>query len=169
MPIPAHDELYTALSYVAMAGGSSAPAKKAAKADDEMDLFGDSDEEAAPVGDAKAQRAAAAKAAKEAADAKKAANKPKKVDKSLVVLVVKPWESDTDLDELWGLIKATKMEGLSWGQNSEKEPLAYGIFQLKIVCTVVDDLVMADDITDLIEQFEDHVQSVQMLSMNKIS
>jgi translation elongation factor EF-1beta len=151
------------------AGPAPKASKKTAAADDEIDLFGDSDEEAAPVGDAKAQRAAAAAAAKAAADAKKAASKPKKIDKSLVVLVVKPWESETDLDELWGLIKATKMEGLSWGQNSEKEPLAYGIFQLKIVCTVVDDLVMADDITDLIEQFEDHVQSVQMLSMNKIS
>jgi hypothetical protein len=37
------------------------------------------------------------------------------------------------------------------------------------VCTIVDELVLAEDITDLIEQFEDHVQSCQMLSMNKIS
>lgn len=44
----------------------------------------------------------------------------------------------------------------------------FGIFQLLVVCTIVDDLVSADDITELIEQFEDYVQSCQMLSMNKL-
>lgn len=168
MPIPQHDELYTALSYVAIAGGSAAPAKAAKKADDdELDLFGDDDEEDAPKVDGKAARAAAAKAAKEAADAKK--KKTKKIDKSLVTLVVKPWDAETDLDELFKLIVATEKEGLTWGVACEKEPVAYGIFQLKLVCTIVDELVLAEDITDLIEQFEDHVQSCQMLSMNKIS
>ena len=168
MPIPKHDELYTALSYVAIAGGSAPPAKAAKKAsdDDELDLFGDDDEDAAPKEDGKAARAAAAKAAKEAAEKKK---KPKKIDKSLVTLVVKPWEAETDLDELFKLITATEKEGLTWGIACEKEPVAFGIFQLKVVCTIVDDLVLAEDITDMIEQFEDYVQSCQMLSMNKIS
>ena len=165
MPIPAHDELYTALSYVGIAGGAgAAPAKKVAK-DDDLDLFGDSDDEA-PKEDGKAARAAAAKAAKEAAEKKK---KPKKIDKSLVTLVVKPWEAETDLDALFKNIVATEKEGLVWGTACEKEPVAFGIFQLKVVCTIVDELVLAEDITDLIEQFEDDVQSCQMLSMNKIS
>lgn len=167
MPIPAHDELYTQLSYIGLgSSGAAAAPKKAPKDDDELDLFGDDEEDAAPAPDAKAARAAAAAAAKAAADAKK---KPKKVDKSLVTLVVKPWEADTDLDALFKLIVATEKEGLSWGTAYEKEPVAFGIFQLLIVCTIVDDLVSADDITDMIEQFEDHVQSCQMLSMNKIS
>lgn len=55
------------------AGPAPKASKKTAAADDEMDLFGDSDEEAAPVGDAKAQRAAAAAAAK-AAEEKAAAD-----------------------------------------------------------------------------------------------
>ena len=148
------------------AGPAPKPTKKAAALDDEMDLFGDSDDEA-PKEDGKAARAAAAKAAKEAADAKK--KKTKKIDKSLVTLVVKPWEAETDLDELFKLIVATEKEGLTWGIACEKEPVAYGIFQLKVVCTIVDDLVLAEDITDMIEQFEDYVQSCQMLSMNKIS
>ena len=170
MLTPAHDELSTLLAYVSLGGGGgkAAPqkeAKKAAAADDELDLFGDSDEEAPAPSDAKAARAAAAAAAKEAADKKK---KPKEPAKSLVTLVVKPWEADTDLDKLFSLITATEKEGLVWGTACEKEPVAYGIFQLLVVCTIVDDLVSSDDITDLIEQFEDYVQSCQMLSMNKL-
>ena len=79
------------------AGPPPKATKKAAGAEDELDLFGDSDDEA-PKEDGKAARAAAAKAAKEAAEKKK---KPKKIDKSLVTLVVKPWEAETDLDALF--------------------------------------------------------------------
>ena len=73
------------------------------------------------------------------------------------------------MDALFKKIVATEKEGLVWGTACEKEPVAYGIFQLKVVCTIVDDMVLAEDITDMIEQFEDDVQSCQMLSMNKIS
>ncbi len=137
MPIPAHDELYTQLSYVALGGGgggkgaAAKPAKKA-EADDELDLFGDSDEEAPAPSDAKAARAAAAAAAKEAADKKKKKEKPPA--KSLVTLVVKPWEADTNLDELFKLITATEKDGLTWGTACEKEPVAYVItISLQIV------------------------------------
>jgi elongation factor 1-beta len=70
-----------------------------------------------------AGRAAAAAAAKEAADKKKKKEKPPA--KSLVTLVVKPWEADTNLDELFKLITATEKNGLVWGTACEKEPVAY--------------------------------------------
>jgi translation elongation factor EF-1beta len=134
---------------------------------DDFDLFGDDDEElgAGEEGVSSfAQKAAAAKAAKEAEIASK-----KRVEKSLVALEVKPWEADTDLTALWKKIVATKQEGLSWGETMELEDVAYGIKKIIMTCTVVDDLVGADDITEKIESFEDEVQSVNMLSMNKIA
>ena len=164
MIIAQKTKVFSCLGY---AGPPPKPTKKAAKAadDDEMDLFGDSDEEAAPPADAKAARAAAAAAAKAAADAKK---KPKKVDKSLVTLVVKPWEAETDLDELFKLITATEKEGLTWGIACEKEPVAYGIKKLVMTCVIVDSKVLMDDVTDKIEALDQWVQSVQVASMNKI-
>ena len=174
------------------APAASSGAKKAA--DDDMDLFGDDDDEkpAAKKGDddiynygedgevlteeekaaAKARHArmATAKKLKEDADAK--AGKTKKADKpverSLVVLEVKPWEADTNLEMVWNLIKERQQEGLNWGESFKLEPVAYGIMKLVMTCTIVDSLVLMDDITDHIESLEDYVQSVQVASMNKL-
>ena len=41
--------------------------------------------------------------------------------------------------------------------------------KLVMTCTIVDSMVVLDDITDAIEKLEDHVQSVNVASMNKIS
>ena len=61
------------------------------------------------------QRMALAKKLKDEADAK--AGKTKKaekgVEKSLVVLDIKPWEADTDLEAVWKMITAQKQEGLT--------------------------------------------------------
>ena len=151
----------------------------AADADEDFDMFGDEEEEEGDYNEAgetpaevaaaaaRRERMEAARKLKEAADAKK--KKAKKIEKSIVTLEVKPWEADTDLDALWKLIVATEQEGLSWGETFNKEPVAFGIFKIVMSCVIVDDLVSADDITDKIEQFEDYVQSCNMLSMNKIS
>ena len=44
-----------------------------------------------------------------------------------------------------------------------------GIKKLVMTCTIVDSLVLMEDITDAIEKLEDFVQSVNIASMNKIS
>jgi elongation factor 1-beta len=49
------------------------------------------------------------------ADGKSTAKKDKPVEKSLVVLEVKPWEADTDLEKVWKMICSTEQEGLIWG------------------------------------------------------
>ena len=201
-----HDELATALSYIALfsapavavAASTPAPAatpaqkkeepKKAAApaktaADDEVDdMFGD-DEELNDEGE-NAAEAAATKARQERmalalklkqekdakdAEGKVAKEKVKAVEKSLVVLEVKPWEADTDLKMVWEKIKEYKQEGLSWGESYKLEPVAYGIMKLVMTCTIVDSIVLMDDITDNIEALEEYVQSVQIASMNKIS
>ena len=161
----ANDELKTALSYALMTPGVMTKTAAPATDDDEIDLFGDEPEDDAVK--AKADRAAKAKAAKAEYDRKKAL-KPKKIEKSLVVLEVKPWEADTDLEMVWNTIKKYEQEGLVWGQNFQLEPIAFGVKKLVMTCTIEDDKVLMDDITDCIEALEDYVQSVQVASMNKI-
>ena len=178
-------------SYAILAGGAvgggakPAAAKPAAKAEDFDDLFGDEpaekkaedlydqceegDAEEQAAAKARRERMAAAAKLKEAADAKAGKKKAEKgVEKSLVVLEVKPWEADTNLEALWKMITAQEQEGLSWGQTFKLEPVAYGIMKLVMTCTIVDSLVLMDDITDKIEGLEDFVQSVQVASMNKL-
>jgi elongation factor 1-beta len=172
------DELFTSLSYALMSpGGAASSALKAAPApakaakpaddDDELDLFGDDEEEEDAAAKAKKERAVKAAAAKAAYDAKKAAEKPKTF-RSLVVLEVKPWEADTDLEAVWKMICQYKQEGLVWGESFKLEPVAFGVKKLVMSCVIDDDKVLMDDITDNIEAMEDHVQSVQVCSMNKL-
>ena len=47
--------------------------------------------------------------------------------------------------------------------------LIIGIMKLVMTATVVDSLVLMEDITDSIERLEDSVQSVNVASLNKIS
>jgi len=108
---------------------------------------------------------------KEEADAKKEKKeKEKPVEKSLIVLDVKPWEADTDLKMVWEkIVSGKEQEGLKWGETFKLEPVAYGIKKLVMTCTIVDALVLLDDITEYIESMEEYVQSVNIASMNKIS
>ena len=55
-----------------------------------------------------------------------------------------------------------------WGENFKLEPVAFGIKKLVMTCTIVDSLVLLDDVTENIEKLEDFVQSVTIASMNKI-
>jgi len=160
---------------------AKAPAPAAAKssgddmddmfADEEVNEDGETAEEAAAT-KARQERMALALKLKEEKDAKEGKvkkEKEKPVEKSLVVLEVKPWETDTDLKMVWEKIKEYKQEGLSWGETFELQPVAYGIMKLVMTCTIVDSLVLMDDVTDAIEALEEWVQSVQVASMNKIS
>ncbi|UIZ27348.1 hypothetical protein KXD40_005502 [Peronospora effusa] len=136
-------------------------AKKDEEEDDDDDLFGDDDEE-----DDEATKALAAKRAEAAKSAKKEKKKP--VERSQVVIEVKPWEAETDLEELAAKIKALPVEGLTWGEGHKLVPVAFGIKKLLVQCVIIDDMVLLDDITEAIESFEDYVQSVDVASMNKL-
>ena len=49
------------------------------------------------------------------------------------------------------------MDGLVWGTDYKKVPVAYGIFKLLIACVVEDDKVSVDDLQEKIEAFDDLV------------
>jgi len=120
--------------------------------------------------DARRARMEHARKLKEEKDAKEGAKKKEKaVEKSLCVIEVKPWEADCDLEAVWREIIKYEQEGLTWGQTFKLEPVAYGIKKLVLTCTIVDHLVLLDDVTENIEAMEEFVQSVNVASMNKIS
>jgi len=151
---------------------AAAPAKKAApkkakkKEMDEDDLFdSDSDDDGEDAMDVMA--AAAAKAKKDAADrlAKKEAN-----SRTLVVLEVKPFDSETDLKKLALDIKALSHDGIqNWGQEHKIEPIAFGICKLIISVVIFDSKISMDDLTDLLEDsFGDDIQSIDVATMSKV-
>ena len=93
-----------------------------------------------------------AKAAAAGKDKKKAV-----IAKTLIVWEVKPWEAETNLDDMAKLILAIKIDGLEWKTEYKKEPVAFGVFKLVIGAVVEDEKVSTDDVQERIESFEDYV------------
>jgi len=148
------------------AGSSSAAAeapKPVAKADDDFDLFADEDDEEAAAHEAEIERRAQEQLAKTAA---KQAEKGI-VMKSAIVIDVKPWEDTTDLVELERLIREIEMDGLEW-KAAKTVPIAFGIKKLSISCHVEDAKVSVDDIQEKIAEFEDFVQSTDVVTFTKL-
>jgi len=107
--------------------------------------------------------------AKAKADAEKKKVKKPVIAKSSVMFEVKPLDDTTNLDDLFARInKEIVMDGLVWGADMKKVPVAYGIFKLIIVCVVEDDKVSVDDVQERIEGLDDMVQSVEIAAFNKI-
>ena len=145
------------------APAAAAPAKAPAKEedDDDMDLFGsDSESEDDAEKDKVRQERLAAYAAKKA-------KKPALIAKTSVLLDVKPWDDETDMDAMLKSVKSIEMDGLLWGA-SKLVPVGYGINKLSIVCVVEDEKVSIDELQEKIQDFEDFVQSCDVASMQKI-
>ena len=54
--------------------------------------------------------------------------------------------------QVWKMICKTEQEGLVWGQSFKLEPVAYGIMKLVMTCSIVDSLVLMDDVTDKVRE-----------------
>jgi len=134
--------------------------KKPTKEDDDIDLFGSDDDEENEE----------AKRIREERLAMYAAKKGKKeqiIAKSAIVLDVKPWDDETNMEELEKAVRTIGTDGLIWGA-SKLVPVAYGVQKLQINCVVEDDKVGTDFLEERISEFEDYVQSVDIASFNKI-
>jgi len=143
------------------ASGGAPAAAGGAAADDDFDLFGEDSEE-----DEEKKRVTEERLK---AYAEKKSKKPGVIAKSSVMLDVKPWDDETDLKEMESLVRGIQMDGLNWGA-SKLVPVGYGIQKLQILCTIEDEKVSVDvDLVERIqEEFEDHVQSVDIAAFNKI-
>merc|ERR1712110_813894 len=128
--------------------------------DDDVDLFGSDDEE---------EDAEAAKVREQrlAAYAEKKSKKPALIAKTSVLLDCKPWDDETDMDEMLKIVKTIEMDGLVWGAN-KLVPIGYGIKKLQVMCVVEDEKVSIDELQEKICEFEDFVQSCDVAAMNKI-
>ena len=147
-----------------LTGCAPAPTSAAAagknEEEEDFELFGDEDKE---------EDAEAAKVREErlAAYAAKKAKKPATIAKSSVVLDIKPWDDETDVEAMEKCVRTIAMDGLLWGA-SKFVPVAFGIKKLQIGCVVEDEKVSIDALSDQICEFEDYVQSVDVAAFNKI-
>jgi len=69
--------------------------------------------------------------------------------------------------EMEKLVRGIKTDGLVWGA-SKLVPVAFGIKKLQIACVVEDDKVGTDYLEEKIQEFDDHVQSVDVAAFNKV-
>lgn len=99
--------------------------------------------------------------------AKKAAKGPKPAAKSIVTLDVKPWDDETDLEELLANVKSIEQDGLTWGAH-QWIPVGFGIKKLQINLVIEDAKISLDDLQQTIEEDEDHVQSTDVAAMQKL-
>ena len=81
---------------------------------------------------------------------------------------MKPYDAETNLDDLAKKIIEIEMDGLFWKTEYKKVPIAYGVEKIVIGCVIEDLKVSADDLQEKIEGFEEEVQSVDILAFNKI-
>lgn len=143
------------------AGNAPAAAAAEEEDDDDVDLFGSDDEDV----DAEAEKLKQQRLAEYAA--KKAAKGPKPAAKSIVTLDVKPWDDETDLEQLLANVKSIEKDGLTWGA-SQWIPVGFGIKKLQINLVIEDAKISLDELQAEIEEDEDHVQSTDVAAMQKL-
>ncbi|KAL8432075.1 hypothetical protein ACSSS7_004878 [Eimeria intestinalis] len=127
--------------YISSKGATSTTGKHPKQEEEDIDLFGDDDTEEEK------------EALKKLADSKKTEKKKKEViNKSMLVIEIKPNSSETNLDEIEKEVRRIHMEGLTWGEKVKKVPIAFGLYKLQVQCVIVDDLVNTQSLTDTIEE-----------------
>lgn len=142
------------------AAPAAAPAAAAEEDEDDVDLFGSEDEE-------ESEEKARITAERLKAYAEKKSKKPALIAKTSVLLDVKPWDDETDMDAMLKACKTIEMDGLLWGA-SKLVPIGYGIKKLQLMCVVEDAKVSIEELQEKMEEFEDFIQSVDIAAMNKI-
>jgi len=130
--------------------------------DDEVDLFGSDDDDEETQAEKERLTAERLKAY-----AEKKSKKPALIAKTSVLFDVKPWDDETDMNEMLKCCKSIEKEGLVWGA-SKLVPVGYGINKLQLMCVVEDEKVSIEELGEQMEEFEDYVQSVDVAAMSKI-
>ncbi|KAI9373055.1 hypothetical protein BJX61DRAFT_404537 [Aspergillus egyptiacus] len=136
------------------------PKDKPAADDDDMDLFGSDEEEEDP-------EVVKEREARLAEYKKKKEGKPKAAAKSIVTMEVKPWDDETNLEEMEANVRAIEKDGLVWGA-SKFVAVGFGIKKLQINLVVEDEKISIDELQQEIEEDEDHVQSTDVAAMQKL-
>lgn len=72
------------------------------------------------------------------------------------------------MDELAKRILAIQMDGLTWKTEYKILPIAYGMNKLQCGAIVEDNKVACDDLFEKITCWEEEVQSVDIVSFQKV-
>jgi elongation factor 1-beta len=128
--------------------------------EDDVDLFGSDEEEEDPEVVAEREK-------RLAEYKKKKEGKTKPAAKSMVTLDVKPWDDETDMDELVANVLKIEMDGLVWGAH-KLVAVGFGIKKMQVNFVVEDEKVSIDALQQQIEEDEDHVQSTDVAAMMKL-
>mmetsp|Transcript_7934 Transcript_7934/g.11176 ORF Transcript_7934/g.11176 Transcript_7934/m.11176 type:complete len:220 (+) Transcript_7934:1-660(+) len=157
----AHMNEFTASERSAWGAAATAEAEEDEE-DSDDDLFASDNEEDIAAAKALEERMAAEKAARKAGKGKG--------ERSLIVLEVKPFDAETDLEEIAKGLKKVEHEGIqNWGKEHKLLPVAFGIKKLAISAVVYDDLMGVDGLTEIIEgKYGDDVQSIDVQAMSKV-
>ena len=142
---------------------------KAEKVVDENNMFEDDEEEDPNEAKARQERMKAALEAKKAKDAKKGGKaKEEVIAKSLILLNIKVWEQEQNLDDLAKKVLDIKMDGLDWKTEYKTPVIAFGMKMLTTGLVIEDEKVSIEDIIDILQGWEEEVQSVDIESFGKI-
>ncbi len=71
-------------------------------------------------------------------------------------------DDETSMDELQKSVRSIEQDGLVWGA-SKLVPVGFGIKKLQINLVVEDEKVSLDELQQKIEEFEDYVQSTDIV------
>lgn len=134
--------------------------EKKEEADDDFDPFAETTED-----DKKELEEMKKKAKKE--DKKK---KEKKGEASLILIEIKGYDPEQDFDALAKkLQEEVKADGLEWKKEYQLKEIAFGMKKIIMGCIVEDAICSIDDIIEKItSEYEDEVQSIDILSFNKL-
>ena len=99
--------------------------KKEEEEEDDFDPFADDGE----ADSAPATKTMSRKERIEAAKQEKQSKK--KQDRTQIIVDVKPTEIEVDLNQLWANIQQINIDGLTWGEGFEIEPVAFGICKVR--------------------------------------
>lgn len=78
-----------------------------------------------------------------------------------------PTDDETDMAALEASVRSIEKDGLVWGL-SKLVPVGYGVRKLQITLVVEDDKISLDDLQEEIQEFEDYVQSSDVVAMQKL-
>ena len=95
-------------------------------------------------------------------------NKKNKIPYSIILLEIKNWDSEKDLDHLVNKIDKIEKEGLYWKKEYKLEEIAFEIKKNILTLIVDDDKISIDELIDQIESWENEIQSVDILSFKEL-
>lgn len=76
-------------------------------------------------------------------------------------------DDETDMKELENAVRSIEKDGLVWG-GGKLVPVGFGVKKLQINLVVEDDKVSLDELQEQIQEFEDFVQSSDIVAMQKL-